>query len=182
MTFGASFFIAARSLLGRRRTGGMAGAILGIGISLVPIVLVLIVSDGMIEGITRRYMETKTYHLQVAAPDRMAGSDAEKGRVALSEVPGVQAAYVEKNGSGVVVSAEASNAVMLRSVSPEFFADQGVIRYLRLIEGKARPEGKRDIVLGSSLASVLHVKLGDSLTVITPNQDSKSVADISADL
>lgn len=181
MTFGASFFIAARSLLGRRRTGGMAGAILGIGISLVPIVLVLIVSDGMIEGITRRYMETKTYHLQVAAPDRMTGSDAEKGRVALSEVPGVQAAYVEKNGSGVVVSAEASNAVMLRSVSPEFFADPGVSQYLRLIEGKARPEGKRDIVLGSSLASVLHVKLGDSLTVITPNQDSESAADIGAD-
>jgi len=176
MTFGASFFIAARSLLGRKRTGGMAGAILGIGISLVPIVLVLIVSDGMIEGITRRYMETKTYHLQVAAPDSMAGSDAEKGRVALSAVPGVQAAYIEKNGSGVVVSAEASNAVMLRSVSPEFFVDPGVSQYLRLIEGKARPEGKRDIVLGSSLASVLHVKLGDSLTVITPNQQNEFTA------
>ncbi|MFA6366801.1 MAG: FtsX-like permease family protein [Candidatus Hydrogenedentales bacterium] len=203
MTFGAYFFIAARSLLGRRLgggaqraqpgaaarkksesrgwTGGMAGAILGIGISLVPIVLVLIVSDGMIEGITRRYMETKTYHLQVAAPDRIAGSDAEKGRASLSAVPGVQAAYIEKNGSGVVVSAEASNAVMLRSVSPEFFADQGVIRYLRLIEGKARPEGKRDIVLGSSLASVLHVKPGDSLTVITPNQESESAASVGAD-
>ncbi|HAP55526.1 MAG TPA: hypothetical protein DCQ16_06400, partial [Spirochaetaceae bacterium] len=65
-------FVAARSLLGRRGgrkaakdgngaverrlspSHGLMGAILGIGISLVPLLLVLVVSDGMIEGITRR--------------------------------------------------------------------------------------------------------------------------------
>lgn len=193
MNPGPSLFIAARSLLGRssarknasnRRDpalkrrgrlpgsgGGMAGAILGIGISLVPLVLVLIVSDGMIEGITQRYMETKTYHMQVAAPDRMSAGEAEAGLKAIASLPGVEAAYLEKNGGGIAVSAAATNAVMIRVVDPGFYADEGTERYLRLVEGKATPEGRRDIVLGSSLAGILHVKTGDSLTIITPSQD-----------
>ncbi|HWR10931.1 MAG TPA: FtsX-like permease family protein [Rectinemataceae bacterium] len=205
MIGGPSFFIAARSLLGRRRsrdalearrkggqergrdelrgsTGGMAGAILGIGISLVPLILVLIVSDGMIEGITNRYMETKTYHLQVSAPDRIGRGEAERGREAMRALPGVKAAYIERNGSGVAVSAKASNAVMIRSVDPEFFVDPGVVRFLRVIEGKALPEGKREIILGSSLASVLRVKLGDSVTIITPSQEGGAAAEGGADL
>ena len=65
-------FVALRSLSGRRKgpesrssggqRGGMMGAVFGIAVSLIPLVLVLVVSDGMIEGITRRYIETKTYH------------------------------------------------------------------------------------------------------------------------
>ncbi|HCO49045.1 MAG TPA: hypothetical protein DIT55_06345, partial [Spirochaetaceae bacterium] len=143
----------------------MAGAILGIGISLVPLVLVLVVSDGMIEGITQRYMETKTYHMQVSAPDRMSASEAEAGLAAIESLPGVEAAYLEKNGGGIAVSAVATNAVVIRAVDPGYFADQGTERYLRVVEGQAIPEGRRDIVLGSSLASILRVKTGDSLTI-----------------
>ena len=196
MIFGPSFFIAARSLLGRRRnrpssekkpgqpkkkkdwllapSGGMAGAILGIGISIVPLVLVLIVSDGMIQGITQRYMETKTYHLQVALPDRMNADESLRGLGVIRSLPGVEAAYLEKNGSGVAVSSKSSNAVMIRAIDPAFFDDAGVRQFLHIAQGKAKPEGNRDIVLGSSLAAVLGVKLGGSVTLITPNQESGS--------
>jgi lipoprotein-releasing system permease protein len=205
MSSGPSLFIAVRSLLGRRQnhtiaqagsgngshgksktrlavsSGGMAGAILGIGISIVPIVLVLIVSDGMIQGITRRYMETKTYHLQVAAPDRIALDESERGLAVIRSLPGVRAAYMEKNGSAVAVSAMASHAVLVRAVDPSFFEDPGTKEYLRLIEGKTVPGGTREIILGSSLAMVLKVKAGDSLTLITPNQESGLHMDGGAD-
>ena len=181
MNLRPSLFIAARSLLGRSATGkqrrlpgsrgGMAGAILGIGISLVPLILVLIVSDGMIEGITQRYMETKTFHLQVSAHDGMSAGEAKPGLEAIVSLPGVEAAYFEKNGGGIAVSAAATNAVLIRAVDPAFFADRGTERYLRLLEGKAVPESRRDIVLGASLASILRVKTGDSITIITPSQD-----------
>ena len=198
MIAGPSFFIAARALLGRRpgaRTpkigtpgkkserplkapsSGMAGAILGIGISLVPLVLVLVVSDGMIQGITRRYIETKTYHIQVAAPDWMSSDEAVKGLQRLRALPGIESAHLEKNGSGVAVSAGASNAVAIRSVDPAFFDDPGITRYLKLIEGKAIPEGRREIILGSSLASALKVGIGDSLTIITPSQEEAANAE-----
>ena len=116
MNSGPAFFIAARSLFGRRKksvpkelqspgtvrkkrnllasTGGMAGAILGIGVSIVPLVLVLIVSDGMIQGITRRYMETKTYHIQVALPDRMKPEKIQEGLASVKSVEGVRAAFL----------------------------------------------------------------------------------------
>ncbi|MGB4585862.1 MAG: FtsX-like permease family protein [Rectinemataceae bacterium] len=203
MNSGPSLFIATRSLLGRgsaRRKaskpqdaaikgerklhgsgGGMAGAILGIGISLVPLILVLVVSDGMIEGITQRYMETKTYHMQVSAPDRMSASEAEAGLAAIESLPGVEAAYLEKNGGGIAVSAVATNAVVIRAVDPGYFADQGTERYLRVVEGQAIPEGRRDIVLGSSLASILRVKTGDSLTIITPSQGQEGSPEYGSD-
>ena len=181
MRIGSPFFIAARSLLGRPRrggsgprarqgpSGGMAGAILGIAISLIPLVLVLIVSDGMIEGITSRYMETKTYHLQVATPDFLSRSEAMKGLEALRKTKGVAAAWFEKDGSGVAVSAKASNAIAMRSIEPSFFEDPGTARYLRLVAGKMVPEGGREIVLGAALAQALKVKPGDMITVITPS-------------
>lgn len=182
MRIGSPFFIATRSLLGRpkkRRAGGaltragtpggMAGAILGIGISLIPLVLVLIVSDGMIEGITSRYMETKTYHLQIAAPDFMTRQNATKGIEALRTTKDVASAWFEKDGSGVAVSSKASNAIVMRSVESSFFADPGTARYLRLIDGKLIPEGRREIVIGTALASALKVKPGDMITVITPS-------------
>ena len=40
------------------------GAVIGIALSLVPLVIVLEVTDGMIEGITRRYIEVGSYHYQ----------------------------------------------------------------------------------------------------------------------
>lgn len=61
----------------RLSRGSFGGAVLGIGISLIPLIVVLLVSDGMIEGITNRYMETKTYHLQITLPLE-AGNDAQK--------------------------------------------------------------------------------------------------------
>lgn len=194
MKFGSSFFIAARTLMGRpdkadapkrgsaaiprkeralsSSSGGMAGAILGIGISLVPLILVLIVSDGMIQGITRRYMETKTYHLQVAVPDGMDDKESRAGIKAIRSLPGVTAAFLEKNGSGVAVSASSSGAVMLRAIDPAFFSDPGTKGFLTVDAGKIAPAGNRDIVIGSSLAATLKVKLGDSLTLITPNPEA----------
>jgi lipoprotein-releasing system permease protein len=147
----------------------MAGAILGIGISLIPLVLVLIVSDGMIEGITSRYMETKTYHLQVSAPDFMSRHEAERGIEALRKTEGVAGAWFEKDGSGVAVSSASSSAIAMRSLDPSFFTNPGTARYLRLAAGKMIPEGRREIVLGTALAQALKVKPGDMITVITPS-------------
>ncbi len=188
------FFVATRTLLGRKKarktakgnssgseglgrrlspSQGLAGAILGIGVSLVPLLLVLVVSDGMIEGITRRYIETKTYHIQVAVPDRFGTQEAEPGLAAARALPGVISASLETNGSAVAVSASASSAVMLRAADPEFFLDRGTSDYLKTLEGSLVPRGNRDIVLGSALADKLKLRVGDQLTVITPNQEDR---------
>ena len=78
MSLGPTFYFAGRILGFRshgmptgakrsRRAWGrryIRGAILGVALSIVPLVVVLIVADGMIQGITARYIEVGTYHLQ----------------------------------------------------------------------------------------------------------------------
>jgi len=41
------------------------GAIAGIAVSIIPLILVLVVSDGMIEGITSRLVELSSSHIRV---------------------------------------------------------------------------------------------------------------------
>ena len=55
---GSGFFIALRYLLGRAKEGGryLRGAAAGIALSLIPVIVTLIVADGMIRGITDRYL------------------------------------------------------------------------------------------------------------------------------
>ena len=67
MKIKASFFIAIRYLWGRAHEGVryLRGAAAGIAVSLVPIIVTLIVADGMIRGIVDRYIELGTGHLQV---------------------------------------------------------------------------------------------------------------------
>ena len=60
--------MAGRLFVNRQR-GGQAsrpvlGAVLGIALSMIPLVVVLFMSDGMIRGITNRYIETSSYHIQ----------------------------------------------------------------------------------------------------------------------
>lgn len=170
MRLGPSFRVAWRLLRGREKaSGGLAGAIVGIGISLVPLVLVMMVSDGMIQGITSRYIETKTYHIQAALPPGLGDEELEKGRAALESLPLGLSVFHETNGSAVAVSGKSSHAVVLRAIDEEFFDDPGTRGCLSLVEGSMGPEGKRDIVLGSALAEVLGLGLGDSVTIITPS-------------
>ncbi len=150
---------------------GMAGAIVGIGISLVPLVLVLVVSDGMIRGITNRYMETKTSHLQVAVPAGLDAAQAEAGLEEIRQIPGVRDAWLERNGSGVAISSGRSSAVFLRAVDAAYLEDAGTRRYLNLVEGEMVPRNGREIVLGSSLAASLGVRTGSQLTLASPRKD-----------
>ena len=71
MKIAASFFYAARFLFAKKKNGtsgakkSLFGAMLCIGISLIPLVTVLVISNGMVEGITERMIGLSSSHLQV---------------------------------------------------------------------------------------------------------------------
>jgi lipoprotein-releasing system permease protein len=154
----------------------MAGAIVGIGISLVPLVLVLVVSDGMIRGITNRYMETKTSHIQAAIPAGMDAAQAAAGLEEIRKVKGVRGAWLERNGSGVALSSGRSSAIFLRAVDAGYLEDPGTRRYLQRVEGEMIPRNGREIVLGSALAASLGAGLGTQLTIVSPRKDEEAAS------
>ncbi|MFZ4616200.1 MAG: ABC transporter permease [Rectinemataceae bacterium] len=144
-------------------TLSLRGAIFGIGLSLVPFILVLVVADGMIEGITSRYLETFSYHLQASS---FGPRDNPLLAETLGKIPGIRGAFRELRGAALVVHGSTASPAMVRGVDGGWAGDPGVARYLRIVEGVFSVESRR-VVLGDELASTLGVKVGDSLSLVT---------------
>ncbi|MDR2923585.1 MAG: ABC transporter permease [Treponema sp.] len=163
----ASFFIAVRYLLGRAHEGGryLRGAAAGIAVSLIPIIVTLIVADGMIRGIIDRYMELGTGHLQVFG---FAGADSLEGAAdKLRGVDGVRGVWLEQRGMGVLVGKNGKTGASIRAIEPSFWEEAGSREYLKLVDGTVRLETDRQMLLGESLAASIGAQTGDTVRLMT---------------
>ncbi|MCL2210863.1 MAG: ABC transporter permease [Treponema sp.] len=171
----ASFFIAIRYLWGRAREGVryLRGAAAGIAVSLVPIIVTLIVADGMIRGITDRYMELGTGHLQVVDYNDYGGEDETIKYI--SGLDGVRGIWKEQHGMGMIAGKSGKTGVTVRAIEPSFWDEKGSLSFLKIIDGTNKPETDRDIVLGETLAQNLGVRAGDTVRLMTviPTQDGR---------
>jgi lipoprotein-releasing system permease protein len=162
-------YLGLRNLLGRRRrlSPHLLGSILGIALSLVPLIVVMEVADGMIEGITRRYLEVGTYHAQVLLP--MADASALQAEAeALRSQPGVRYALVEQQGLGLAAGPKGRSAVTIRAVPADLYAqDEGFRRYFRMEAGAFDLASAGSLLLGRELAGRLGVGVGDRLRLLT---------------
>jgi lipoprotein-releasing system permease protein len=161
------FFIAIRYLLGRAHEGGryLRGAAAGIAVSLVPIIVTLIVADGMIRGITDRYLELGTGHLAVYD---YSGGETPPGLVDLvKRIPGVRGVWREQDGLGVLVGKGGKTGATIRAVEPSFWDDGGSRKYLVTLAGVSKPESDRDVLLGEELASSVGASVGDTVRIMT---------------
>ncbi len=177
MRLGPAFMVAGRCLLGapadaskplrRRGERYLRGAILGVALSLVPLIVVLVVADGMIEGITARYIEVGTYHLQAQSFASPSVEEMEAAARAARGVPGVTATFPEIQGYGVAFKESRTSGVALRAVDPAFLEDQGVARYLVPESGEMELGSSNEILLGHYLARSLGARPGDVVSLVT---------------
>jgi lipoprotein-releasing system permease protein len=137
---------------------------------MVPLVVVLVVSDGMIQGITSRYIEAGTYHLQAEPQAVMDLQDLEGAASALRLKADV-AAFPEFQGYGMAISGSKSTGVMIRAVDPAFLEDSGTAMYLKASKGEARLISSNQILLGDDLARQLDAKVGDTIGIVTSHPD-----------
>jgi len=167
-------FLARRILAGRDGRGGegrgrryLRGAVLGVALSLVPLVVVLVVADGMIEGITARYIETGTYHLQALPLQRGSLGALDDAAASLRALPGLLGAFPEMQGPAVAVAGEKSSGAAIRAVDPAFLDDPGTAAYLRLVSGERRLSAGNEVLLGEALARSLGAGPGDLVSLVT---------------
>ncbi len=165
-------FVAVRFFAGRRNAAGtrdqarkaLVGAVLSVGLSLVPLITVMQVADGMIQGITARYVELGTYHAQ-AIP--YASTDLMEARDAARNAPGVSGAWIERQSVGVVFAHGAREGAVIRGVEPGFVTDPSTLEYLRVVSGAAALEKPYDALVGSAMAQKLSLNSGDTMNLIT---------------
>lgn len=161
------FFIALRYLLGRAREGGryLRGAAAGIAVSLIPIIVTLIVADGMIRGIVDRFLELGTGHLQVFnyyEPDKLDQAAAD-----IRSLDGVRGVWHEQRSMGILAGREGKTGASVRAIEPSFWTDAGSAGYLETHSGTAVLESNRDMLLGESLASSIGAQVGDTVRLMT---------------
>ncbi|MEX2445302.1 MAG: FtsX-like permease family protein [Alkalispirochaeta sp.] len=163
-------FLAAR-FLGARRRGGrgrLIGAIVGVALSMVPLVVVQQVAEGMIGGIAERFIETGSYHLQAVArqtpdPEALAAVVSRT-----EDLPGVTSATAERRGFGLLYSDEGRSGVSIRGVSDRWWRDDPRVRDLMDVSaGEFDLSGEDGIVVGAEIAARLAVGPGDPVRMLT---------------
>lgn len=154
--------------------GGQGGvrrvrtAVLGIALSLLPLILVLQVAEGMILGIAERFIETGTGHIQ-ARPRFSADAEA-YDRIAgeMAAVPGVELAFPEIQGLALAYSDSGRAGATVRGVSPELWErDTEFRRLIRLDEGQFDLSSPQNAVIGRDMARRLGLSTGDSMRLLT---------------
>jgi lipoprotein-releasing system permease protein len=182
MPAGAGFFIALRYLLGRAREGGryLRGAAGGIALSLIPIMITLIVADGMIRGITDRFLELGTGHLQVY--NFLNPAEPDEDIDAIREMEGIRGIWPEQRGTGVMVGKKGKAGATIRGIDPSFWEDEGSAQYLVTLAGESHPATDRDVVLGQDLAENIGAGVGDMIRIMTirTTADGRSIPRITS--
>ena len=166
--FCSSFYIALRYLWGRAKEGGryLRGAAAGIALSLVPIIVTLIVADGMIQGITGRYLELGTGHLQIY--DYVSyGEFTEELQEEIRSIEGVRGVWREKQGLGIILGEEGRVGTTIRALDSDFWKDPGSAEFLEVLSGSAELESENELLLGRGLAETLGVEPGSIVRLMT---------------
>lgn len=163
-----------RSQSNARKT--LVGAICGIGISLIPLVLVLVVSDGMISGITRRLIELDTGQIKLIKMRVKADENDGRHELALkqnivdtfAQLSFFKNAWVERSGTGLIIGKDGRSGGTIRAIEKKFFVENDeAARLLKVYDGSSVIENDNEVLIGTKLAETLSLKVGDSCRILT---------------
>ncbi|MDY7026810.1 MAG: ABC transporter permease [Spirochaetota bacterium] len=157
-----------RSHASRKTTRHLVGAVLGIGFSIVPLITVIEVSGGMIEGITRRFIEIGSYHLQIKSYSPQSREEVEAVLETVSSFPRVERSFPVVFGEGLVYSPDSKTGVSVRSLPEDYYRNDGELRrYLTIESGSFTLQDRDDALLSREVADKLQVKAGDRVRLLT---------------
>lgn len=146
----------------------MAGAAIAVALSIIPLIVVIEVSDGMIEGITRRFIELETGHIQAAPFEDSTVEELTGVSRALMQLSEVTYAAPVYRGTGLIYSKYNRTGIQLKGLPEDIITeDRGFGKYLEIIEGQFDLSDQSGIMLSGEIAQLLEIKTGDIVKLLT---------------
>ncbi|MGN0740924.1 MAG: FtsX-like permease family protein [Treponema sp.] len=183
MSIKSSFLFASRIVFakGSKKTVGtksIVGAVICIALSLIPLVVVVSVSDGMIEGITKRLINLSSSHIFVECNlydensiDKAALDELQEQ---VSKVREVKSSYELINSSGLASSSKGRSGATIRAVDPEIFkTNESYKELFSATDGSIEDfcsSKKRSALIGKEVAEKLDAAPGDTIRLITTHK------------
>ena len=172
MKIKTALYLAVKYLTTREKQGkksrNIVSAVVGVFLSLIPLVVVLEVANGMIEGITRRYIEVGTYHLQIKSYDNVIEEQAEQLINRLEKESFITRVFPFVQGLGIIYSEQANTGVSVRGLPADFYSNDPAVRdYLTVSSGSFDLETGTSVLLSENVAHNLGVEVGDSVKLLT---------------
>ena len=146
-------------------------ATLGIAFGVMSLIVVMSIMNGFQMSFIDSILEISSYHLragELSSDDEEAflrECQANKEILCLSPFYEAQALMTGKRGG--------ENAVIIRAVNPlTFLEDEGLKKEMKLLSGSFSLEKPDSIILGSSLANHLGVRVGDQVDLLVMSGSS----------
>lgn len=155
------------------------GALLCIGLSIVPLIVVLSITNGMISGMTERIIGLSSSHIQAyVASNINEVSTAENFRAyaeELKKVDGVLNTYPEVSVTALAAGKSMRTGIQIRAMDKNIFTQNESFKKLfTVLEGSVEdyvnsPEDKavKPAVVGQKMAETLNLHAGDNFRIIT---------------
>lgn len=162
------------------------GAVLCIGLSIVPLVVVTSITNGMIDGMTRRIIGLSSSHIQAYVAPNISRVKTAQAFLdyadEMGEVRGVTGVYPEVEISAIAAGKNGRSGIELRALERDIFVRNSSFAGLfEVCDGdlssfvNASEEEKRfPAVIGKKLAEDLELKAGDTFRIITTKTAGES--------
>ena len=158
------------------------GAVLCIGLSIVPLVVVTSITNGMIDGMTQRIIGLSSSHLQAYVAPNISkvksAYDFKKYAQEACDVNGVSAFYPEIEISALATGKHGRSGIELRALEQDIFVkNQSFAKLFEVCEGDINDFvnswneeaglPNKVAIIGQKLSKDLDLHAGDSFRVIT---------------
>ena len=166
-----SLFFAFKTLFSRSGSGAfrhIRGAIIGAAISIIPLVVVLEIADGMMQGIVDRYMEISSFHMQVSLNNSEAVDKAAELLEKIRNIEGVTYVFPYTQGGGILYGEKGRTGITVRGIPDTLFKDdEGFRRYITVKEGEFDLSEPDSLIISSETAQRLKAGVGDEIKLLT---------------
>ena len=168
------------------------GALICIGLSIVPLIVVISVTNGMINGMTERIIGLSSSHIQAYVASNCLEVKTEANYKAFAEefknYPGVTETYPEIGITGLAAGKTIRTGIQIRALEGDIFSRNHYFQELfDVVEGSLEEYSRTSLleegakteklaVVGQKVAETLDLHAGDTFRIITTKTTNGKVS------